>query len=143
MIISDKVRKQVQDRFAEKLSQPVTMLFFETAVGCEYCDSTRQLINEISELTDKITVKIHNYTIDEDVAKQYGVNKVPAIVLLGPDDKDYGIKFYGIPSGYEFGTLLEDIEMISSGKSGLSADSIASISAITSKVHMEVFVTPT
>lgn len=142
MLISDDVQKAVQERF-DKLNQPVKMVYFESSLDCEYCPTTKQLVTELSELTDKLSLQVYNLHVDTEAAAKYGVDKVPAIVLLDQDEKDYGIKFYGIPSGYEFGTLLEDIEMVSSGSSGLSADSIERLKGLTNDVHIEVFVTPT
>lgn len=142
MILSEEIRVQVQDRF-QQLNQPVSILFFESTEGCEYCPTTKQMVTELSDLSEKLTVKFHDLQADSRLAAKHGVDKVPAIVLLGTNETDYGIKFYGIPSGYEFGTLLEDIEMISSGSSGLDAESVEKIKGITETVNIEVFVTPT
>jgi glutaredoxin-like protein len=71
------------------------------------------------------------------------VDKVPAIVLLGEHDKDYGIRFFGIPSGYEFSNLLADIIDVSSGKSDLAQELANKVAAVSSPVEIKVFVTPT
>ncbi|RMG27296.1 MAG: glutaredoxin, partial [Methanobacteriota archaeon] len=78
---------------------------------------------------------------DKEVAEKYGIDKIPATIIMG--DKDYGIRFYGIPSGYEFSTLLEDIIMVSHRDSGLSPKTREKIAAIDTPLHFQVFVTPT
>jgi glutaredoxin-like protein len=71
---------------------------------------------------------------------------IPAIVLTGlqnGEEVDYGIRFYGIPAGYEFATLLEDILMISTGHHHLSPQVLDEVTKIDKPVDMMVFVTPT
>jgi len=62
-------------------------------------------------------------------------------VVMG--DVDYGIRFYGIPSGYEFTTLVEDVIDVSQRKANLSAESLDKIAAVQVPIHIQVFVTPT
>ncbi len=108
------------------------------------CSDTRQLIEEIGALSDKITVDVRDFVADEALAKQYHVDKIPAVTILGgKEDRDYGIRFYGIPSGYEFGALIEDIRMVSQQKAELSEKTQKEISKLNKPVHIQVFTTPT
>jgi len=50
---------------------------------------------------------------------------------------------YGLPSGYEFGTLVEAILDVSSGDSGLSEPTRTALKEIAKPVHVQVFSTPT
>lgn len=77
------------------------------------------------------------------MADKYGVDKIPAIVVLGENDKDYGIRFFGVPAGYEFSSLLEAIKIASSGDSGLSPEAREAVGNIKNQVHIQVFVTLT
>jgi glutaredoxin-like protein len=61
----------------------------------------------------------------------------------GEQSRDYGIRYFGIPSGYEFSSLIEDIMMVSSGQSGLSAATKEVLANLEKPVHLQVFVTPT
>jgi alkyl hydroperoxide reductase subunit AhpF len=106
-----------------------------------YCRETRQLMEEITELSDKITLEEYDFVADKDVVKRYSIDKIPATVVEG--DKDYGIRFFGIPAGYEFGTLIEDIIMISKGDSGLEPETRLALATLSEPVHLQVFVTPT
>jgi glutaredoxin-like protein len=86
-------------------------------------------------------VTVKNFVTDKTLADQYGVDKIPATVVLGA--KDYGIRYYGIPSGYEFTSLIEDVVAVYTGDAGLSDETLEALAAITEPVHIQVFVTPT
>ena len=77
-------------------------------------------------LSAKLSVEVHDLVADAEIAAAYGVDKIPAVAIVrgGEEPKDYGIRLYGIPSGYEFGTLIEDINMVSKGDPGLSAKTL-------------------
>ncbi len=92
-------------------------------------------------LSDKISLQTYNFVTDSRVAEQYGIDKIPATVVMG--EKDYGVRFYGIPSGYEFTSLIEDIIDVSRGKTALSDATLEALKAIKEPVHIQVFVTPT
>ena len=118
-LISERDRKPVQDRLA-KLVRPVKAVVFTQEMECQFCRETRELIEELAGLTDKLKVEVKDFLKNEEEAKKLGVDKIPAVVLLGEGDKDYGIRFYGIPAGYEFVSLMESLDMVAKGDSGLS-----------------------
>ncbi|MCY0876998.1 MAG: thioredoxin family protein [Firmicutes bacterium] len=142
MLLGAKEQEAVKQRLSTLTGQ-VKMVLFETAIDCAYCPQTKQLVEEIAALSPKLEVEVHNFRTDEDAVAQYGVKQVPAIVLVDEHGKDYGIRFYGIPSGYEFATLLEDIEMISTQKTSLSQKALDALQSLATPVHLQVFVTPT
>lgn len=147
-MLDDRVRKQVETALAE-MQRPVRALVFTQGEGgaleCEYCSETRELMQEVASLSDKITLEVRDFQADADLARAHGVDKIPALVLLEDGDapKDHGIRFFGIPAGYEFSTLLEDLRMLSSGEHKLSDETLAEIAALKEPVHIQVFVTPT
>ena len=138
--IQEKDQIEIQKRF-NLMQQPVKIINFSQEIECTYCRETRQLMEEVAALSDKISLEVHNYVINKEQADKYHVDKIPATIIMG--EKDYGIRFYGIPSGYEFSTLLDDIVMVSKGDSGLSDDSKKILSEISESLHLQVFVTPT
>jgi len=142
-ILKAEDKKYITEQFDGKLSGRVKMVLFTQKLECEYCQPTEEILTELAELSDKLILETRNLQVDSEDAKQFGVDKVPAIILLGEGDKDYGIRFFGIPSGYEFSTLLSDIIDVSNGSSDLPADLSAKIAAITKPVDIKVFVTPT
>lgn len=145
-LISAKDAEHLRREFAEQLVDPVKLVVFTQPFECQFCTETRQIVEEVAALSDKIAYEVRDFIDDGKVAEKYNIDKIPAIVLLRSEDggeRDYGIRFYGIPSGYEFTTVIEDIVAVSRGESGLQPRSKATLAAIKEPVHMQVFITPT
>lgn len=139
-LLQDKDREHIRKMFAG-LDKEITLTYFTQEIECQYCADTRQILEEVSALSNKINIKIYDFVKDKEIADRYRVDKIPATVV--ESDQDYGIRFYGIPSGYEFSSLLEDIVDVSKGQSGLSDASKALLKAIDKPLRLQVFVTPT
>jgi len=139
-LISDDIRKEIKKRFSE-LQNPVEIVYFTQKTECDYCKETHQLLEELSSLSDKISLQVHDFVENKDLAEKYKVDKIPATIIM--NGEDHGIRLYGIPSGYEFSTLLEDIVMVSKRNSMLSPDAKELLSKVQDPVHIQVFVTPT
>lgn len=140
-LIAEEHKEHIKSQLAENLINPVRLIMFTQELECQYCVQTKQLVFELAALNEKIQAEVHDFVADAELAKQYGVDKVPAIVLLGT--KDYGIRFYGLPYGYEFQTLMSGLAIVSQGKTALSEETKAKIKSITTPVHIQVFVTLT
>ena len=123
------------------VTSAVRLLFFEQSIGCETCTPTRQLLEQLSDLSPYITVETLNLILEKDRAAQYGVDRVPAIVVSSPARER--IRFYGAPFGHELMSLLEAIRMTASGESGLGEASRAQLATLTQPVRLQVFFTPT
>ena len=131
----------VRERFAE-MGGPVKLVVFSQSLSAaDLCLENEQLVREVADLSDKLSVETLNLAIDRERAEAYGVDQVPAIVVEGA--RDYGIRFYGVPSGYEFGNLIDSIIVASTGEPDLSDDTKASLSALAEDVDIKVFSTPT
>lgn len=144
-LLNEQVTGQIQQAFA-KLSNPVQILFFGAQENCEYCAETLQLLTEISELDERVNLSTHDLQADAALAAKFQVNKAPAIIIAGKDGDevlDLGIQFSGIPSGYEFSTLITDILLASERDSGLSDETRDYLKSLTKPLHLQVFVTPT
>ena len=140
-LIPDEPKEHLRMELNEKLEKPVKIIMFTQEVECQFCMQTRQLINELAALNDKIKVEIYDFLKDSEKAKEYGVDKVPAIVIVS--EKDYGIRFYGIPYGYELQTLLEGVINVSRGRTDVSEETRKKLREIKKPVHIQVFVTLT
>ncbi len=145
-MLDDNIRGQVKQIFAG-LNKPVAVLFFGSSEeNCDYCEQTRQLMEELVDLSDKLSLQAYDVDQQPEVAKQYNVENVPGIVMTSPDGdtfQDYGIRFAGIPAGHEFTSVIRDLIMVSTGESGLSKDTKEFLSGLSKPVHLQVFVTPT
>ncbi len=141
-LMDDHTRDQVRELLSD-LSGPVKLLMFSQEFECQLCAETRQISEEVAALSDKIAVEVRDFGEDAALAQQYGIDKIPAIAVLGADDRDYGIRFYGIPSGYEFMSLLEAIQLVSTGQLHLADQTRAYLDTLEGDLHLQVFVTPT
>ena len=139
-ILSPSDAARVREMLAD-LAAPVRLLFFTQTLNCDTCEPTKQILGEVAELNSQISVEEHNFLLEKDLAAGLGIDRVPAIAVLGA--QDYGIRFLGIPSGYEFMSLLDAIKLVSAGDSGLSEGSRALLAGVTSPISLQVFVTPT
>ena len=145
-LISEKDAEFLRKEFETNLVEPVKLVMFTQEMECQFCAETRQIVEEIAELSDKIAVEIYDFVADKGKAELYQIDKIPAIAVVQVEDgkeKDYGVRFYGIPSGYEFTSVIEDIVDVSKGESGLQPRSKEAVAGITEPVHFQVFVTPT
>ena len=145
-LISPQDAEYLRQQFADQLVNPVKLVMFTQTIECQFCAETRQIAEEIAELSDQITVEVYNFVTDKATADLYEIDKIPAIAILRSEDgqdKDYGVRFYGIPSGYEFTSIIEGIIDVSKGESGLQPKTKEALAALTEPVHFQVFVTPT
>ncbi|MDQ7028315.1 MAG: thioredoxin family protein [Ardenticatenia bacterium] len=143
-LIAEQDRTYLQDEF-DRMEHPVRLVLFTRESDCQFCRETRQIVEELTSLSDNVQTEIFDLQADAEHAQALGVDKAPAIVLLRADNEpsDYGIRYYGIPSGYEFSSLVEDILMIGRGDSGLQAATREALADLKVPVHIQVFVTPT
>jgi glutaredoxin-like protein len=139
-MLEEKEKRLVSEIF-KNLKNPVKLINFTQELECQFCREARQLLKEVSELSDKVSLEVYNFQLDKEKANQYGVDKIPATVIEG--DKDYGIRYYGMITGYEFATLLQDMVDVSKRESGLSQNTKEQLKKINQKIHLQVFTTPT
>jgi len=144
-LLNEQVIGQIKQAFGD-LSNPVQILFFGFKENCEYCGETQQMLTEVSEIDSRLSLSVHDLKDDAALAAQYRVDKAPAIVLASKDGDtltDLGVQFSGIPAGYEFSTLINDIILASKRTVGLSEATREFLQTLTKPLHLQVFVTPT
>jgi glutaredoxin-like protein len=139
-IISENDKAIIKKELAS-LTGLVKLINFTQEIECQYCRETNSLLKEIAELSDKISVETYNFVTNAEMTAKYKIDKIPATVIMGGEDK--GIRFYGIPSGYEFVTMLDTVKMVSAGDSGLSPKTREFLAQLKKPVHLQVFITPT
>ena len=140
-LITEDVAVQLKEEF-ENLVNPVRLVVFFQALENPESEQVKRLTEELAALHPKLSVEAANFVLDKERAEALGIARTPAIAILGAD-KDYGIRFYGLPTGYEFGSLVDAILLVSSGSSGLSAETKTALAAIDKPTHIQVFSTPT
>ncbi len=140
-ILQARDEEAVRQEF-QRIQGPVKLVVFsQELVAGDLCRQNEQLIREVAALDDRITVEVLNPAIDRERAEGYGIEQVPATVVEGA--RDYGLRFLGIPSGYEFSNLIDSIIVASSGETGLADATKTSLAGLTGDVTIKVFSTPT
>jgi glutaredoxin-like protein len=139
-LLKDDDRQKIEGIF-EAVAENVTLVMFTQAHECDYCQTTRELVQELAALSDKVTAEVYDFVADEALAKDYSIDKIPAVVVRG--DADYGIRFYGVPAGYEFMSLIEAIVDVGKRDHGLPANIVAQLTRVDQPVRMQAMVSPT
>jgi glutaredoxin-like protein len=139
-VIKDEDRKHLEKLFGD-LHGEVKLVYFTQEIECQYCELTHNLVDELVELSPKLSLDVHDLVKDEQAVKKYGIDKIPALVVEGKEGRP--LKFFGIPAGYEFTTLVEDIMEVSKGKPDLPDELASKVAELRNPVHIQVFVSPT
>ena len=145
-LISPADQERLKTTFAE-MARPVRLLFFTQTLGCDTCLQTKQILDELPLLSEKITVEEVNFILEPDRAKQYEIDRVPAVAVVGQDEagaeRDSKIRFLGTPAGYEFMSLIQAVLLVGGRPSMLSEESLKLIAAVQTPTRVHVFTTPT
>jgi glutaredoxin-like protein len=140
-LIPDDKKEMLRNDLKERMGDPVKIVMFTQEVECRFCSDTRQLVQELALLNDKITVEVYDFMVDATKAQELKIEKIPALAIIGK--KDYGVRIYGIPYGYELQTLIAAVIGVSTGKTDLSDKTKAILADVKAPVHIQVFVTLT
>ena len=140
-LIDEEVAAQLRAEFKE-LKNDVRLAVFSQALADPESEQVKRLVEELAALDPRLTAESYNLVLDKEKVEALGIKRSPAIAVMGAE-KDYGIRMYGLPSGYEFGSLVEAILDVSSGDSGLSEPTRAALKDLAKPVHVQVFSTPT
>jgi alkyl hydroperoxide reductase subunit AhpF len=141
-LIDEQVAAQLRQEFEQRLVGPVRLVaFFQTLADPE-SEQVRRLVEELCALDPRLTYEGVNFVLERERVEALGIARTPAVAILGAE-KDYGIRFYGLPSGYEFGTLVDAVLDVSRGATLLGPETVAALQALPRPVHLQVFSTPT
>lgn len=136
----NRARKKMA-RVLEDMDTDVTLVMFTQEVECQYCQMTRELLEDVASLSDRVTLEIHDFVADAELAAGMGVDKIPAVVVRG--ERDHGVRFFGAPAGFELMTLVETVADVSRGAHGLDDEVLAELARVDRPVHMQALITPT
>jgi alkyl hydroperoxide reductase subunit AhpF len=145
-LLNDEISARIKEFFDTQVINPVELNYFTNNDECETCEEAIQLFGELAELSDEISFGTYDIEEHTQLAQQYNIQNTPALVICARDQNktiDYGIRFLGIPSGYEFTFLLQAIGMVSKRDSGLKPGTRKELKALQVPLLLKVFVTPT
>ncbi|HAV92382.1 TPA: glutaredoxin [candidate division WOR-3 bacterium] len=141
-LLSNEDREYLKGLFTG-MKRNVNILLFTTEEKefCTFCNDIKSILDELKSISDKIQIQEFSFENNKEEVAKYDVKRGPALVLMA--DKDLGVKFYGIPAGYEFSSLVEDIVDIGNDTISIDEGLIETVKAISKPVHIQVFVTHT
>jgi alkyl hydroperoxide reductase subunit AhpF len=139
-LLRDTDVAEIRERL-EGMTNPVRLVHFTQELNLQYGREAKQLLEELTQISNKLSLETYNFLVAKEKVSEYAVDKVPATVI--GNAKDYGIRFYGLPAGYEFAALLDAILAVSKGDSGLQPESREKLAQLTQPLHLQVFTTPT
>ena len=139
-LLQDSDVAEIRERL-ERMTNPVKLIHFTQELNLEYGREARLILEELAQLSDKLSLETYDFLIDKEKVAEYAVDKVPATVIR--NGRDYGIRFFGLPAGFEFAALLDGILAVSSGDSGLKPETREKLAQLTQPLHLQVFTTPT
>jgi alkyl hydroperoxide reductase subunit AhpF len=149
-LIPDKDQATIRAHFDERLESDVEIVMLTERPSpiiilgkqtCETCEDTESLLKEVVALSDKLKLTVHDVGISNDEAVKLGIDRVPAFVLNGASRGK--VRFFGIPSGYEFSALIADVVDVSRGVTDLADETRDYLATLTEDVNIKVFTTPT
>ena len=151
-LISPQDQQSLQTLFAKELQNDVTITYFtqresvlfipgKEKEDCAYCKEAGDLLEEVTGLSEKLHLDVKDIADDKQEAQDLGITRIPAIVLSGQAKGK--VRYFGIPAGYEFSTLIESLVDVSRGTTGLSEKTRTALVGVDQDLHIQVFVTPT
>jgi alkyl hydroperoxide reductase subunit AhpF len=137
-------------RLFQQLTGDVTIHYFTQRESpifipgqeCASCKDTRLILEEVAALSDKLHLEVHDFVADSQLAREHSIDKIPALVMTAEGVKGK-VRYFGMPSGYEFSVLLGGLVDVSQAKSELAPETIEALAAVTENLHIQVFTTPT
>ena len=148
-ILQERDREAVLERLNEELKQDVNMTLYTKkdlsglyipGRECETCAPTQQLLEELVELSPHLHLVVEDFYANREEAKSHGIDKIPAIIISGNGEEN--VRYFGMPSGFEFVVLLESVIAASHDESPLKPETRQQLSMLEEDVHIQVFVTP-
>lgn len=138
-LFNAEVANQIKEILGQMKNEITMKLFIDGT--CDTCLETKQLLEETSELSDKIKVVVYETKKDVEEAKKYNVTLTPTFVLLDSNGDYKGVRFSGFPGGHEINSYLTAILEMSGHTPEFPADVLARIGNITKPIDIKVFVT--
>jgi len=140
-LINEEIAAQLREEF-QGLVGPVRLVVFSQALADPGSEQVTRLVSELAALDPRLSFEDVNFVLEGEKAAALRISRTPAIAIVG-SSKDHGIRMYGMPSGFEFGSLIDAILTVSKGTTSLSEETRTALAKVDRPVHIQVFSTPT
>ncbi|MDD2258221.1 MAG: thioredoxin family protein [Bacilli bacterium] len=138
-LFNNEVEKQLKEVLSHMI-KPITIIMFSNE-DCLTCKETKQLLNEVVSLNNKISLEIKEIKNSKNEVEKYNIKLVPSFVLLDENKQYKGVKFNGIPAGHEINSFISAVLEMSGIQAGFNEDLITRIKKISKPVNIKVFIT--
>lgn len=139
--IKPRDAEYIIQKLASSMVSPVNLVLFSQQYECTFCLQTHGLLEELKELSNLINLEVYDFAADHYKVREYNIDKIPALAVTG--EKDYGIRYYGVPAGFEFASLLDDVIEVSTQKPKITDLAVSRLKLLDKPIHIQVFVSPT
>ena len=95
---------------------------------------TEKIVEGLAALSENVSYRVED--------RPPGIALFPAVLVL-PEGKDRGIRYHGLPWGYQLASLIGAVVEAGKRESSLSAESVERLGALERELAIDVFVTPT
>ena len=156
--LSEADQEQLQRLFDEELAdtvrlrvltRPPSRLYIPGQPTYASCGEVEPLVRELAALSEKLEIIAHDVLAEPSLADQYCVGGLLPAIFVEPVSAECeaaphgALRFFGLPAGYEFSTLVADIIDVSTGRLDLSESTQEELRGLDEDLHLQVFVTPT
>lgn len=138
-LFSEEIRSQLT-QILSQLDQPLKIVYFTQQMECGSCSDVHGFYREVVDLSPKLSLDVHDFVADQDAVRRLAIDKVPAAALLQASGEDTGIRFYGLPGGYEINSFLAALIQASGRLAPLPGNLAERVAAIDRDVRLQVFV---
>ena len=95
---------------------------------------TERVVSGLAALSERVTFRVEE--------EPPGFERYPAIAVR-PESEEVGLRYYGLPWGYELGSLIGAVLEAGRRESSLRPESLERLAALDHDLAIDVFVTPT
>ena len=148
-ILSESNQKQLQEVLESEIVDDVKVTLYTQPESplivpgreCTTCKETGELLQEVTSLSDKLHLEVHDFYAEQEQAAEVGIHRIPAFILEGQARGK--VRFFGIPAGLEFPAFIDDVLDVSRGATSLAEGTREALQKLSKDVHIQVFTTPT
>lgn len=141
-IFNADVAKKLEG-YLTNIKNPVKILFFTQEMECPACRETREFLTELTSMNSKLYLETKDFVSDKNLADKHSVDKIPAIILIDSNDQDHGVRFFGLPGGYEINSFVAALLEISGQAIPFNESVRNKIASINKKINIKVLVSLT
>lgn len=141
-MFDEKTKKKLTEILSE-MKEEVKIIFFTDNKEENATKETGLFLDEIGLMSNKILIEKKEIGKDKITDEQYDVDKVPAMILVDSKGKNTGVRYFGLPGGYEINSFVKGILEVSGKRDKIPDELISRINKIDKKIHIQVFVSMT